>query len=105
MSLDDLTKRPPLGKGQPIRRGKARPTQSSAMARFPSSPGERAPRPESFAPQRRAKNIRPIWPLLIFLVILVLMIRGCTMSTHNDSSGPAPQVGHVSSLQGAAATR
>jgi hypothetical protein len=87
LTIDELTKRPPLGKQQPPTRTRSRQTRGASMARFPTNSGRAAPHPaEAPVPPRRAKNIRPIWPIIIFLVILVAMVRGCVDSTHSNGS-------------------
>lgn len=100
LTIDELTKRPPLRKQLPPTRTKPKQSRGSAMARFPTNPG-RAPHPaESAVPPRRAKTVRPIWPIIIFLVILVALVRGCVDSTHHDGSlAPTHSAISMSSLQ------
>lgn len=93
LTIDELTKRPPLRKQQPPSRTRPRQSRGNSMARFPTNPGRNAPHPaETAAPTRRAKNVRPIWPIIIFLVVLVLMVRGCVDSARHGSLAPTVPV-------------
>jgi hypothetical protein len=88
MTLDELTKRPSMRRrGQERRPRPVRQQRPSPMARFPTEPGRPEPAANARGSERQNKAARPLVPIIIFAIVLVVaFVRGCD-SSKNHSQG------------------
>jgi hypothetical protein len=74
------------------------------MARFPTEPGQQQPPEEARGSERQNKGARPLIPIIIFAIVLVVaFVRGCDSGKDHSEhplQHPTQSIAQVSAKDG-----